>query len=256
MAELTKLTAATHGDLKVAPESVMELAGKQHVINLRVQEVTQAACSAPVFFSKNPENGDWALTMIASLTQGNNLFVDDGKWNGVFMPSIMQTYPIYLMQSDEDEKGYAAGIEEENPAFSKTEGQPLFDDNGQPSIYLSQVTQMLEASLGHDVATRQFTTKLDELSLLRPVEIQLQYTDDQTHSLTGLHTLDEDALKALPADTVKDLHERGYLAVMHAALISIFQINSLIRQHNLSGKFPPLKAAKVQVARDVAEATG
>ena len=82
----------------------------------------------------------------------------------------------------------------------------------------------------------------------------VQYGDDAVQTLKGLHTLDEDKLQSLPAEQLQELSKKGYLAPIYAMLVSIFQLNALIRKHNSIDSLNNVKHVKLEVARDSAPA--
>ncbi len=249
MAELVELTNTAHADLKVSPEATMAIAAKQHVMNLRAAEVGKAACDCPVFFSRNTANGRWALSAMTSLEPEHNLFVREGEWQAIYQPTVMQTFPLFLVNAD-NEKGYAVGLDESSSAFSRESGEPLFDDQGQPSIYLNHVRTLLEADIENDVQTMHFTQRLDELGLIKPVDLLVQAKEGQGRNLTGLFTLDEDRFNALEEKEASELHQRGYLGVIIAMMVSLFQLNRLVRRNNQDSSLPAIAQVKLQVARN------
>ena len=50
--------------------------------------------------------------------------------------------------------------------------------------------------------------------------------------LKGMHTIDETKLQQLSNDDLAALNKQGYLMPIHAMLMSIIQLNSLIQKHN------------------------
>jgi len=230
--KLVELSAETHADLKVDPTCAIKVAEQQHLINLKVGEISMAVSSSPVFLSRVSEKADWAVSAINSFVMENNLFVENNAWTGTHLPIGMQTYPFFLMRKGEEgENNFTIGINENSDAFSKEEGESLFED-GKASLRLSQATAQLEVEIKNDVHTYQFCKKLDELELIKAVDVQVIYQDGKVNTLKGLNTVDETKLVDLSAEQFEDLRKTGYLAPIYAMLISIYQFNNLIRLHN------------------------
>ena len=118
MPELVELDEQAHRDLRIRAGSAIQIAANQHVINIRANELPQAVTDFPVFFTRDPNSGDFSASIVTSFDAGQNLSVANGEWTAIFMPSSMQTYPLFLMKSATDERGYTVGIDETNPAFS------------------------------------------------------------------------------------------------------------------------------------------
>ena len=250
MSELVEVSTKQHKGLKVRANCSIEVAAKQQIIRLRVVEVGRAATNFPVFFTRGSQDGALVLSALTSFENGHNMFVKDGQWQATYQPSAMQTYPFFLMQSPSDEKNYTIGIDENNPAFSKEEGDSLFDDNGKASMQLSRAKVLLEADIQHDINTYQFAKKLQELALLKGIDLIVQYQDGASQTIAGLITIDEDKLNALSAEQLHGLNQQGYLVQIHALLISIYQLNLLILKQNSRSDLPKVAQLKIEVAKD------
>jgi len=250
MTQLVELSNEKHGDLKVADSSVIAFAQKQHAININVAEVCNASSDFPLFFSRNGQSGRWMILTITSFEQERNLFIEDGQWTALHQPIVTQTYPFYLMQAPNDQQGYTVGFEQSNEAFSTQTGQALFVNKKQASPYLNQVTQLLEASINQDIQTYQFSQALEELGLLKAIDILVEYHQEGTQTLRGLHTIDEDKLQSLTGEQLAALNSKGYLAPIYAILMSIQQLNAVISKHNKSDSDLKIKQLKLEVSRN------
>ena len=216
---------------------------------LRAAEVGRAACNFPVMCSRDANTGRWSILAMTSLERGYNLFVKGGEWIASFEPTVMQTYPFSLVAAENGAGGYVMGIDEQCAAIVSDDGDALFDDSGNPSIRLSNVKMLLEADVGNDVQSHHFLTELADNELLRPIEIIVTYEDDTSQTIIDLYTIDEDKLQSLSAEKLGDLAGKGYLVAVHAMLISIYQLNALIRRHNRDAERKPVSKVKLQVRR-------
>jgi hypothetical protein len=250
MADLTELGIEQHGKLRVKDDCGVELAAQQHVMGLKANEVGKAACSFPVFLSRVQNTGRLALSAICGLEAGDNLFVENGRWTATYLPVLMKTFPLFLMTSSSDERGFVVGIDESSPAFSTESGEALFDDNGKPSIYLSNVSTLLESGVQDDIQTHHFLQALEELSLHKSIDVLVHFENGEVQTIKGLSTIDEDRLQSCTAEQLFDLSAKGYLALIYAMLISIFQLNLLIRRQNDKGDRTKVTQIKLEVARD------
>ncbi len=232
MAELIELSKKTHADLKLLENCALRVAKTQHVVNVKVSEVGMAAGCFPLLMTKNSHTGDWALSAITGIELSTNLFIKDYFWEATYLPTGLQTYPFFLMKSEREEGAFTIGIDEDNAAFSKVDGAPLFEDSGQATPMLSSITKMLEADMKNEIHTYQFAKMLDEMGLIKAMDVLVHYADGRTHTLQGLYTPDEEKLQTLPIADLDTLREKGYLAAVYAMLISIYQFNALILRNN------------------------
>lgn len=229
---LTEITLDAHKDLKFDPLGAMRVAEKQHIVSLKVNEIAIASTQFPIFLSKALTNDRWVISAINSFEVNANLFVDGDNWNGSYLPTGMQTYPFFLMEKEGGEREYCIGIQEQNPVFSKEEGEPLFEEDGKAGLPLSRATKLLQADLSNEVHTFQFNKMMQEFGLIKPVNLVVSYHDGKTNTLQGLNTIDEQALQNLDDDKLLELRKLGYLLPAYSLIASGFQLNSLLIKHN------------------------
>ncbi|MGX9459710.1 SapC family protein [Shewanella sp. A14] len=250
MKTLTELTPQQHQNLRIADDSAIQFAQQQNIMNLRITEASQAACCMPIFYVRNSQNGHWVLTGFTSFEQGQNLFIEQGKWTALYTPANMQTFPFFLMKSPENTQQYTIGIDQAHPVFSTTTGQAIFESNAKASLHLSKVKTLLEADIKNDIRTQEFNQYIVQLGLMKPINILIQHQNDSTSSLSGLYTIDEDKLQSLSKEALFELHQQGYLAPLQAMLMSLFQLNALIKKHNQVQTLTPIKSIKLEVSKN------
>ncbi|MFT6898227.1 MAG: hypothetical protein ACJA13_002647 [Paraglaciecola sp.] len=250
MSTLTELSNSQHQDLKLKPEFLAEFASTQQIIRLRAVEVGKAVTSFPVFFTRNAYDGSWVLSALSSFENGRNLFVDKNQWSAIYQPTILQTYPFFLMQSSSDARGYTIGIDENSGAFSRETGLAVFEQSGAASLHLSKSKALLAADIPHDSDTIKFASQAEELGLLKGIDLVVVYADGATQTLSGLYTIDEDKLQGLSPSMLGELSENGYLIAIHGMLLSIYQLNLLLRKHNQQHNVNKISQLKIEVAKN------
>lgn len=250
MNELVELSNSKHKQLRIKPNCAVEFSAGQQIMRLRAAEIGKAVTNFPVFLTRNTHDGSWVLSALTSFDSGSNLYVKDAQWQATYQPTVMQTYPLFLMKSPKDENSYTIGIDEQSSAFSRDSGEALFDNGGKASLYLSRVKTLLEADIKNDIHTYQFVDKLQELELLKGIDLLVHYQDASVQSLRGLNTIDEDKLNALAPEQLSELSQQGYLIPIHGLLISIYQLNLIMRKHNQIEGAKQIKQVKIEVAKD------
>ena len=247
MAALEELSAKRHGKLRLHHSGVMQVAATQHLVNLGVGEVPRAVSCFPVFLSRSPETGRWQILALTGLEPGQSLFVADGEWQAVYQPVVLQTHPLYPMAKPKGE-GWTVGIDPESPALSEAKGVPLFDDTGQPSIRLQQLTSAIEAHVKQQAQTRDFCAALEEQRLIKPLTLNV-LGEDGGKRFRGLSTIDELALQQLDAALLADWKQRGYLPPIYGLLMSIYQLNLLIQLRNKTDGLPKVQQVKLETEK-------
>ena len=250
MSELVELSSTQHQGLKVRVNCGVEVAATQQIVKLRVNEVGRAAGNFPIFFTRSAQDGALVLSALTSFESQQNMFVKDGQWQSTYQPTAIKTFPFFLMRSKSDEKNYTIGIDEKNQVFSKEHGELLFEGNGKASMHLSRAKVLLEADIQNDIHTFQFGKELEQMGLLKSIDLVVQYQDGTNQSITGLITIDEDKINTLSAEQLHGLNQQGYLVQIHALLISIYQLNSIIQKQNSRIDLPKVAQLKIEVAKD------
>ena len=118
------------------------------------------------------------------------------------------------------------------------------------SIFLANLKALLDASVEEDVQTFHFLKVLDDLGLQKSVDVVVRYESGETQTIRGLSTIDEDKLSAVTAEQLVELNRKGYLIPMHAMLISIFQLNQLVRRQGKREDLRPIAQVKLELAKD------
>jgi hypothetical protein len=249
MTTLVELSNTEHNDLKLKAEFLAEFACTQQIMRLRAVEVGKAVTSFPVFFTRDTYDGSWVLSALCSFENGHNLFIKKNQWCAIYQPTILQTYPFFLMQSPR-EAGYTIGIDEHSCAFTQETGLSVFEKSGNPSLLLSKSKALLEADIKHDIDTAKFAKELEELGLCKAIDLVVVYADGATQTLSGLYTIDEDKLQALPVAIINALNKNGHLIAIHSILLSIYQLNLLLRKHNQQHDVNQISQLKIEIAKN------
>jgi hypothetical protein len=80
--------------------------------------------------------------------------------------------------------------------------------------------------------TRIFVESLVRLKLVEPVDITAGFDDGGRRTLTGLYTINHEALRALDDATVLDFFRKDYLQLVYLMIASLKQVPVLARMKN------------------------
>lgn len=231
MSKLVELTPNAHQKLKVSNNAAALVAKQMQIINITAAEVASAATDLPVFFTRNAQSGGWGMCVLASLEQGAAPLVANDRWLGLYTPNFLKSYPIFPIQNPEN-NSYSLGIDPENPALLQNEGEALFEADGKETLFLDNVRRTIDADIKAGYQTWLMTQELEKLGLFKSIDLVLQYADGSQQKLHGLFTINEEKLQTIDKENLVVMHQKGYLLVLHAALMSIYQLNRLIRLHS------------------------
>lgn len=250
MTNLTVLNSDLHKGIRISPDRQLSFAADKHLMPLNISEVSRAIIDFPVLITRVQGSGDYALSALTSFIPRQNAFYAEGQWGAGFQPAEMQTYPFALVPGTDETPGPQLAFDETAPVFTDTDGEPLFDDAGQPALWVSQLKSQLLANAENMVITRQFLDRISSLGLISEIVIGVQRSEDHTDRIGGLSTINEDRLKSLSNEELGALRNSGFLGPIYAILFSMFQLNTLIRIHNARNPDAPIQRINLEIARD------
>ena len=162
------------------------------------------------------------------LDRGENVFVEDGKWQADYLPAAFRSYPFTLAKVDPEGENWAVAFDASWQGFSETEGERLFDDEGKPTQLLLDVQKFAQDIEVEIERTRIAGLRLMELELLQPMRFDATLPDGQKISVDGFLTVDEKRLAALTDAQVLELHRNGLLGLLHVHRLSLANMRRLV----------------------------
>lgn len=217
-----------HSDLKVKNEVHLGFITDQQIVPVVVHEYALAATNYPVVFVKNNETGQFQSVVLMGLEQGENLFIENDKWQGTHIPGVVQNYPFKLLATDEEGSQLLLALDHDSNFVGDDAGEALFDTDKKETPFLEQrknaVIQYFES--GH--VTDNFLAQIVELDLMVPRSLTVKIEEEETN-LDGLYFIDEQKLNALSDEDFGKLRKRGFLPLVYAHLVSLHQIQRLVR---------------------------
>lgn len=220
---LVPLNAQEHADFRLRPFRP----DIPHFVEITCGEFAGASTACPIFFAKNPETGAFYAGAMFGFKPDENLF--GGPEGGLppYIPLDRQRAGFYVA-------GEEIAIDLDSPRFasSGSDGEPLFDDDGQPGPALRQIQRMLGQLVHGKQETEHFIRRLLELRLVEPVDITLQFDDGEDLILDGLYTVSLDTLRGLDDREVVKLFRDGHLQWIYLASASLRQVGVLAERRN------------------------
>ena len=128
--KITPITKEAHLNIKVKPIDNFDFVKDTHIATIMVHEFSRAASIYPIVFLEDKEQDEFKPVVLTGLEEGENLFVQDDKWNASYIPAIIRRYPFALAQTGEEGK-YTVCIDEESGFVNEDEGQALFTEDGE-----------------------------------------------------------------------------------------------------------------------------
>ena len=184
----------------------------------------------PILFVRagnDPQGKPQVAPIVAlGLAPQENLYLQGRAWRALYVPALLRAYPFAMAVVGNPQR-LALSIDTAWSGWSQTEGQPLYDDAGQPGEYLKGMAQQLERFEAEVQRTRGLGQLLLDKDLLRAMRFDADLPDGQKLKVEGFLSVDEKQLAALGDADLLSLQRSGALALIYAHLFSIGNLRKL-----------------------------
>ncbi len=212
-----------HRDLRVITRRAAELGDEIMVTLTFPAEFRNVQAHYPIVFAKSPA-GTFAPLALFGFKEKQNLFLTAQGWEAPYIPMMIERQPFFIGRGANDQK--VIHIDLDSPRVSRTEGEPLFREQGVNSEFLDRAGSILVTIERGVAQTAGFVAALTELNLLESFVIDLDSNGAQ-HRFAGFHALQEERLAKLGADALGRLHEKGYLQAIFMVVASMSNFREL-----------------------------
>ena len=245
MTNLVALNSQTHRELRIVVTRARSEHANVNVVPVIPREFQRLLAQYPIFFTKSAESGRFEPAALLGFAGGENLFLAEDNWDAVYVPLQMQRQPFALIPRRADvavgaQPALDLALDLSSPHVQTQEGERLFKDDGQPTLFLQDISSIMQALVAGSGEAFAFTSRLAELNLLEPVQIDIEFVDTSTTKFQGLYWIAAAALKALPGEQLVELRDRGYLEWMYFQMASLAHVAGLVARKNrrISGVTP------------------
>jgi hypothetical protein len=220
-----------HRDLRIRTGASVELGDGAMACLTVPSEFRRVQNEFPMLFRRDLESGEFSALALFGFENGENLFVENGRWDARYRPLALFIQPFLIGKSA---AGTEVHLDAAHPriAGANDEGVRAFDDGGQPTTYLEAVMAGLdELDQGHRDSPNFFAA-LQRCELLEPFSLDVELRDGSKHRLVGYHMIDEARLRDLEPGAVAELHAAGHLMPIFMAVASLSNISALVERKN------------------------
>ena len=222
-----------HRQLKLKGQDTLRFAAAVHAVPLAAVEFAEVAREYPIVFARSAAiddmPGELLCYALTGLHEGQNLFLDAaGHWAAQYVPAFIRRYPFVFAETGPDQLSVC--IDESYAGFNNAEGEPLFDEAGEPAAVLTNALALLTDYQRQVQLTIAFLKKLDAANLLMHSELRADFPDGRNALVQGLLVVDEAKLKQLHADTLQAWLASGELGLLYAHLLSLGNVKQLVKR--------------------------
>ncbi|WP_338763280.1 SapC family protein [Massilia sp. METH4] len=230
MAHLVALDNKAHRQVRVNGARAEAAGAGLNMVPVVVSEFLKLVVQYPIAFTKDKDTGRFACVALFGFHDGENLFVDEGRWDAIYVPLQVARQPFFLGKAGEGEH-FVVCIDTGHAGIGD-DGERIFDADGQETAYLEEAKGRLAELLDGEAPTRQFIDTLVHLELLVPMQLEITFGNGDTTQVQGLYTIDEARLAQLDGDAVATLHAQGLLGPIYTMLASLGHIYAMIDRRN------------------------
>jgi hypothetical protein len=226
MTRIVALNSLVHRTVRVQAEPAAKFGDNQRFVQVVVTEFSLLVTHYPILFSKDSDTGAFFCGAMLGIDEGENLFLkEEGKGHEGYRPLNLQRSPFFVSGDD-------LAIDLDHPRVGADIGQALFNEQGEPTPYLESIKAAFQQLKPGIEMTKRFIDTLLRLNLVEPVDIVLGFDDGSKRNLVDLYTVNQDALRMLPDESVIELFRRGYLQLIYLVIASLKQIPVLAKKKN------------------------
>lgn len=202
---------------------------KQHFLPLTAREFGPAAASVPVIFAGEEKNP----IAVMGIRAEENLFVEDGVFaQDFYMPAFARRFPFVLAQDNANDRFVVCVDEAAECVTDKNPEQPFFNGD-ENSNFTAEAFQFLQDYERDRQSTIAMVDEFKKLDLFEPKTMHFQGNNEdgslaERQKIADYFAISDEKLRALPADTIKSLNDRGMLGVAHAHLVSLSNWQRLV----------------------------
>ena len=223
MTKVALLNNHDHRAVRVQAGASARYGDNQRFVAVILGEFPHLVAHYPILLTKDQNTGAFFVGAVLGFDEGENLFLDERG---------METYrPLNLQRGPFFTAGNEVAIDLDSPRL-EAGGKPLFTEQGEPTQYLQSIMALFRDLKPGLEMTKAFVESLVGLKLVEPIDIDLAFDDGSKRQLTGLYTVNQQNLAALPDATVIDLFRKGYLQLIYLMIASLKQVPVLARRKN------------------------
>lgn len=224
--QLVPITKEKHGKVRVKAIENFDFAKNINMASVMVHEFSRAASIYPIVYVEDKQKDQFKPIVLLGLQEGENLFVQEDKWQASYIPAIIRRYPFALAKTEEEGR-FMICIDEQSDLISEKEGQELFKDNGEPAEVMERVKRYLAELQQMDKFTEDFCTYLSERNMFTPLNMKVRI-GNELRNITGAYIVNEERLNSLSDERFLEMRTKKYVPVVYSHLSSLSQIERLL----------------------------
>lgn len=242
--DLMPLNSRDHGTWKSKTTDQAKWLVGQHAIPLTAEEFVHASRNFPIVFSV----GEPAVPLaLMGLNEGVNTFIDDeGRPTGpVYIPAYARRYPFMLAKLTPETEELSLCFDPTTDLLGEFDDGAALFDNGEPTEACKATLDFCRNFEEAGFRTQAFVEELIKHDLLMDGEVAIQQAgNDQPFVYRGFKMVNQEKLRDLRGDVLRQWNQNGMLGLIFAHLFSLELMSDVFGRQVQQGKGPvPVPAA-------------
>lgn len=235
--DLVPLNSQQHANWKTrSTDRATWLVGVNSV-PLTVEEFPQAQRHFPIIFTAGDNPVPLALM---GMNEGVNVFVDDegAVSTPVYIPAYARRYPFMLAKLRPDTDELSLCVDPTSDLVGEfDEGQALFTGN-EPTETTKDMLKFCENFEIAGTKTGNFVNELKKHNLFMDGELNIDTGDGRPFNYRGFQMIDENKLRDVRGDVLRQWNQNGMLPLIYAHLFSLELVRDIFGRQMAQGKVP------------------
>jgi len=207
----------------------LHFAAGDRAVPLTLQEVPRTVLSLPMAFVL--QDDVCQLVAMVGLQEGENLMVEpgSGRWLSPYLPAKYRAFP-FAMGPGPNGQAVLCIHETLGLASEDNPGEPLFDEQGQPTQTVRDVATFLTQIGAQRHITQTACDVLWRSGVLEPWALSVP-GEPEPQPITGFYRVNETKLNEVAPQTLAELRQAGALPLAYAQLFSMSHLPGLLALH-------------------------
>lgn len=226
MGNIVELDNTRHGALRLRTGHGAAFGEAINQAPVFFSEFAEAQRHYPILFRKD-DGGKLHAIAILGFERDENLFLEDGEWDG-YVPAILRRGPLMIGHGRDGDSAILIDLAHPRVQEGSGEGAPLFREHGGHAPALETAIAAL-AQVHHGMAGAPAMQQLfEELKLIESIKLQVQVSDSKGIDFNGFVAVSSEAIAGLDGGQLARLNEAGFLASAIFAASSLSNMQRLI----------------------------
>jgi hypothetical protein len=241
---LVPLNSRDHANWRARTVDKAPWVAGQHAVPLTAEEFPLAQRDFPIVFSQGDKPVPLALM---GLNEGVNTYFDaEGAPIGEprYVPAYIRRFPFLLARLEQNSDTMSLCFDPNTTLLGPfDDGQPLFDDQQQPTEHTRQLLEFCERFEEAGMRTQAFMEELVKAELLMEGEVSIQRADQPERPFVyrGFRMVNQEKLREARGDQLRKWNESGLLPLLFAHLYSLDMMRVIFARQEQQGKGPTLQ---------------